>query len=202
VADDNPDSQAPGRLAVIQDLANSFDARRGRDDLATPGDAERWLGKHRIAMPAAGLTTADLHDLHGLRAALRGLLLANNGGESHAQDLQVLNRVIRESGLRPTFGPGCMIDIEVPAAGFVASLAAIVAIVLQASSAGAWSRLKACPQDACNYTFYDRTKNNSRTWCSMSRCGSQAKMRTYRARQRTSAGSDTRPEHNAPVSGA
>ena len=202
MADDNPDPQAPGRLAVIQDLANSFDARRGRDDLATPGDAERWLGKHRIVMPAAGLTTADLHDLHGLRAALRGLLLANNGGESHAQDLQVLNRVIRESGLRPTFGPGCMIDIEVPAAGFVASLATIVAIVLQASSAGAWSRLKACPQDACNYTFYDRTKNNSRTWCSMSRCGSQAKMRTYRARQRTSAGSYTRPEPNEPVSGA
>ena len=202
MANDNPNSQAPGRLAVIQDLANSFDVRRGRDDLATPGDAERWLGKHRIAMPAAGLTTADLHDLHGLRAALRGLLLANNGGESHAQDLRVLNRVVGESGLRPTFGPGCMIDIEVPVAGFVASLATIVAIVLQASSAGTWSRLKACPQDACNYTFYDRTKNNSRTWCSMSRCGSQAKMRTYRARQRTSAGSDTRPEHNAPVSGA
>ena len=202
MADDNTDSQAPGRLAVIQDLANSFDVRRGRDDLATPGDAERWLGKHRIAMPAAGLTTADLHDLHGLRAALRGLLLANNGGESHAQDLRVLNRVVGESDLRPTFGPGCMIDIEVPVAGFVASLATIVAIVLQASSAGTWSRLKACPQDACNYTFYDRTKNNSRTWCSMSRCGSQAKMRTYRARQRTSAGSDTRPAHNAPVSGA
>ena len=33
-------------------------------------------------------------------------------------------------------------------------------------------RWHACPQDACNYTFYDRTKNNSRTWCSMSRCGS------------------------------
>ena len=202
MADDNPDSQAPGRLAVIQDLANSFDVRRGRDDLATPGDAERWLGKHRIAVPAAGLATADLHDLHGLRAALRGLLLANNGDESHAQDLQILNGVIRESGLRPTFGPGCVIDVEVPAAGFVASLATIVAIVLQASSAGTWSRLKACPQDACNYTFYDRTKNSSRTWCSMSRCGSQAKMRAYRTRKRTSAGSDPRPGHNAPVSGA
>lgn len=174
----------PDRLDVIQDLANSFDVRRGRDDLATSGDAERWLAEHRIAVPAAGLTTTDLDALHGLRAALRGLLLSNNGGESHAQDLQVLNGVIRESGLHPTFGPGCVIDIEIPAAGFVASLATIVAIVLQASAAGTWSRLKACPQDACNYAFYDRTKPNSRTWCSMSRCGSQAKMRTYRARQR------------------
>jgi len=199
VAEDNQDAQAPGRLAVIQDLANSFDVRRGRDDLATLGEAERWLGKHRIAVPAAGLTAADLAALHGLRAALRGLLLANNGGDSRAQDLDVLNGVVGESGLRPTFGPGCVVDIDIPAAGFVASLAAIVAIMLQASSAGTWSRLKACPQDACNYTFYDRTKNKSRTWCSMSRCGSQAKMRTYRARQRTRARSGTRPEHSSPA---
>jgi predicted RNA-binding Zn ribbon-like protein len=202
VPEDNQDSPAPGRLAVIQDLANSFDVRRGRDDLATPGDAERWLGKHRIAVPATGLTTADLDALHGLRAALRRLLLANNGGDSRTQDLDVLNGLVRDSGLRPTFGPGCAVDLEIPTTGFVASLATIVAIVLKASSAGTWSRLKACPQDACNYTFYDRTKNHSRTWCSMSRCGSQAKMRTYRARQRTSVGSDTRPEHNTPVSGA
>ncbi len=194
MAEDKPDSGAPGRLAVIQDLANSFDVRRGRDDLATPGDAERWLGEHRIAVPAEGLTTSDLDALHSLRAALRGLLLANNGGESDAQDLEVLNGVVRESGLRPTFGPGCVIDVEVPAAGFLAGLASIVAIVLQAGSAGTWSRLKACPEDACNYAFYDRAKNNSRTWCSMSRCGSRVKMRTYRARQRADAGTDTRPD--------
>lgn len=202
MAEDNRDPQAPGRLAVIQELANSFDVRRGRDDLASPSGAEQWLVAHQIAVPAAGLTTADLDALHGLRAALRGLLLANNGGESHAQDLQVLNRVVRESGLRPTFGPRCVIDVELPAAGFMASLATIVAIVVQASTAGTWSRLKACPQDACNYTFYDRTKNNSRTWCSMSRCGSQAKMRTYRARHRASAGSDLRPDHGEPISSA
>jgi predicted RNA-binding Zn ribbon-like protein len=183
VTEDKRDPQAPGRLAVIQDLANSFDVRRVRDDLATPSDAERWLIEHQIAVPPTGLTTADLNALHRLRAALRGLLLANNEGENRAQDLEVLNGVVRESGLRPKFGPGCVIDIEIPASGFVAILATIVAIVQQASSAGNWSRLKACPEDACNYAFYDRTKNNSRTWCSMSRCGSRAKMRTYRARQ-------------------
>jgi len=41
VGGDQEDSPAPGRLAVIQDLANSFDVRRGRDDLATAGDAAR-----------------------------------------------------------------------------------------------------------------------------------------------------------------
>lgn len=188
MAEDKRDSQAPGRLAVVQSLANSFDVRRGRDDLATPSDAERWLSAHQIAAPATGLTAADLTALYRLRAALRGLLLANNGSANRAQDLEVLNGVVRESGLRPTFGPGCVIGVEIPAAGFVATLATIVAIVLQASSAGTWSRLKACPEDACNYTFYDRAKNNSRTWCSMSRCGSRVKMRNYRARQGTSPG--------------
>ncbi|MBV9596829.1 MAG: CGNR zinc finger domain-containing protein [Chloroflexi bacterium] len=37
-----------------------------------------------------------------------------------------------------------------------------------------WRRLKACPGDACSCAFYDQTRNNSREWCSMTRCGSRA----------------------------
>jgi predicted RNA-binding Zn ribbon-like protein len=31
--------------------------------------------------------------------------------------------------------------------------------------------------------FYDRSKNSSRTWCSMSSCGNRAKTRAYRGRR-------------------
>src|SRR5215469_12858262 len=113
------DHPAPGRLAVIQDLANSFDVRRGRDDLATRDDAARWL--------------------HELRAALRGLLLANNGQENRGEDLAVVDRVVRDSGLRPRLGPNGQVEVDVPAGGFLASLAWNVAIVLEAAFAGTWN---------------------------------------------------------------
>jgi len=177
------DHPAPGRLAVIQDLANSFDVRRGRDDLATRDDAARWLHEHGIAGSAKPLTADDLATFHELRAALRGLLLANNGQENRGEDLAVVDRVVRDSGLRPRLGPNGQVEVEVPAGGFLASLAWIVAIVLEAAFAGTWNRLKACPEDACNYPFYDRSKNRSRTWCAMARCGSRVKMRSYRARR-------------------
>ena len=65
--------------------------------------------------------------------------------------------------------------------GLVASLLAIIA---RAQADGTWSRMKACRADDCRWAFYDRSRNRSRTWCSMSECGNRAKARSYRARQR------------------
>jgi len=42
---------------------------------------------------------------------------------------------------------------------------------------GALERLKAC--DACQFVYLDASKNNSRRWCSMDDCGTDAKMRRY-----------------------
>ncbi|HEV7931895.1 MAG TPA: CGNR zinc finger domain-containing protein [Actinomadura sp.] len=61
----------------------------------------------------------------------------------------------------------------------------IVGIVYDAMRDWTWRRLKACPEDACNYTFYDTSRNGARVWCSMAGCGSKVKMRAYRARART-----------------
>ena len=64
-----------------------------------------------------------------------------------------------------------------------------LAIVTRALTDGTWSRLRACPD--CQWVFYDTSRNNRRTWCSMTAsdgargCGSIAKTRTYRQRRRT-----------------
>jgi predicted RNA-binding Zn ribbon-like protein len=65
--------------------------------------------------------------------------------------------------------------------GLVASLLAIVA---RAQADGTWERMKACAAEDCRWAFYDRSRNRSRTWCSMAECGNRAKARSYRARQR------------------
>jgi predicted RNA-binding Zn ribbon-like protein len=49
--------------------------------------------------------------------------------------------------------------------------------VHDAQLTGDWLRLKACRQ--CQYAFYDRSRNRSAAWCSMSICGNRSKNRAY-----------------------
>jgi predicted RNA-binding Zn ribbon-like protein len=73
------------------------------------------------------------------------------------------------------------------------ALGQIAGITYDAIRDGTWSRLKSCPEDACNYTFYDTSRNGSRVWCSMSGCGSKVKMRAYRARAKADQESVGKP---------
>jgi predicted RNA-binding Zn ribbon-like protein len=172
---------APGRLALIQELANSFDIRRGRDDLAGVQDAARWLRARGLLGPRQALTPQGLELLRRLRAVIRRMCLANNGAAPQAADLDFLNALARDSGLRPAFtASGFGLDVSAP--GAIGALGQIVGIVYGSMQKGTWARLRACPEDACNYTFYDTSRNRSRVWCSMAGCGSKAKMRAYRAR--------------------
>ena len=44
--------------------------------------------------------------------------------------------------------------------------------------------LRECSDDTCAWMFVDRTKNHSRRWCSENTCGSRAKVRAFRQRQK------------------
>jgi predicted RNA-binding Zn ribbon-like protein len=47
------------------------------------------------------------------------------------------------------------------------------------------SRVRICAaEDGCGWTFLDRSKNQSRRWCSMSDCGNRAKARRHYRRVR------------------
>jgi predicted RNA-binding Zn ribbon-like protein len=48
-------------------------------------------------------------------------------------------------------------------------------------------RVKECGGVHCGWVFLDLTKNNRRRWCEMEVCGSRAKVRRYRQRQRQAA---------------
>ena len=102
--------------------------------------------------------------------ALRALLLANNGGALDG------NQTLEASVTVVLNGDG--------AARLVADdvVGELLAIVARAQADGTWQRMKACP--ACGWAFYDRSRNRSRTWCTMSVCGNRAKARSYRARHR------------------
>jgi predicted RNA-binding Zn ribbon-like protein len=108
-----------------------------------------------------------------LREALRSLLADKRDPEAIA----ALNA--RRARLEVRFGH--VGEARLEGDGLVASLLAIVA---RAQADGTWERMKACAAEDCRWAFYDRSRNRSRTWCSMAECGNRAKARSYRARQR------------------
>src|SRR5215213_10291349 len=80
----------------------------------------------------------------------------------------------------PTLGP--------ESSGVSAALGRILAAVVRATDEGIWGRLKVCSNDACQWAFYDRSRNRSGKWCTMEVCGNRMKARTFRQRQGTGEG--------------
>jgi predicted RNA-binding Zn ribbon-like protein len=64
------------------------------------------------------------------------------------------------------------------------ALGLVLAVVREAQADGTWARLKTCPGHHCGWAFYDHSRNNAGTWCSMRVCGGREKARAYRRRSR------------------
>ena len=80
------------------------------------------------------------------------------------------------------------VTVELPVGGAPRLVAKdVVGAVLAAASRLAvldhWERVKICPADDCRWAFYDRSRNHSRTWCSMQVCGNREKARAWRGRR-------------------
>jgi predicted RNA-binding Zn ribbon-like protein len=65
------------------------------------------------------------------------------------------------------------------------ALGILLAITTSAMLDESWSRLKTCPGHHCGWVFYDRSRNNSGRWCSMTVCGGREKSRAHYRRHRT-----------------
>ena len=61
---------------------------------------------------------------------------------------------------------------------------AIVKSVAELVSTGRWRAMRECASDSCTWMFLDTTKNHSRRWCEMARCGNRDKVHRFRARSR------------------
>jgi predicted RNA-binding Zn ribbon-like protein len=171
-------ASAPGELALVERFVNTADLDRGTDDLATVEGLTAWLA-------GEGLTGAfdggDRERIVAFREALRALLLANHGGPPDPEAVATLDRAAPLVVAFDRAGEATLVPAGAGADGVLARLAAIVA---RAQADGTWARMKACPNDRCRWAFYDRSRNRSRTWCTMRVCGNRAKARSYRARHR------------------
>jgi predicted RNA-binding Zn ribbon-like protein len=168
-------------LELIRDFVNTVDLEEGTDRIADPAGLVSWLSD------AAGLeveppTAAGHRAILELRESLRRLLLANNGVPLDERRLAGLRDAADRAELAVAVDGGS-VGLGSDTAGLASFEAAVLLAVADAQMHGSWSRLKACPADDCHWAFLDRSKNRSRTWCSMEVCGNRRKTARYRARR-------------------
>lgn len=182
---------APPPLDLVQAFVNTraihHDERFAHDDLSSPAALAAWWQRHMALDGALPVTTVDLEMALAVREGLRGLLARNNDSadEQDARAVERLDAVAAALPLRVAFdatGEAGIVPVGTGPAREV--LAGLLVRTVQAQTDGSWSRLKVCRAADCREAFYDVSRNRSRTWCSMSLCGTRAKHRSFVDRRR------------------
>jgi predicted RNA-binding Zn ribbon-like protein len=179
---------ASGDLMLVQAFVNSrWDLERELQDQF--GDREglaKWLAERDLVPAGTQVSDADLRRALDARDGLQALLFANNGAELDAGVVGRLNRALRGRGIFVQLHADAPPDFVPTRRDFDGALALIGRIAALAQLDGTWIRLKACRGDDCGWAFYDHSRNQAGSWCSMSVCGSRTKARNYRRRKRGS----------------
>jgi predicted RNA-binding Zn ribbon-like protein len=107
---------------------------------------------------------------------------ANNGDlVDHAAAAALLDASGRRAALAVRFDTGS-IRLVSREGGVRGALGVVLGAAGEAMADGSWRRAKACRSETCRWAFVDRSRNQSRQWCSMSVCGNRAKARAFRKR--------------------
>jgi predicted RNA-binding Zn ribbon-like protein len=168
-----PSPAVPLHLRLILAAANTYDVEEHRDDWENPADLSRWLHNHAGRSASDAVTSREHATAIAFRDALRQLILDGVSEPFDAAAEPFGLRLITRDGV-PKLAP--------TDTGPLGGLAMVAAAIARAAAEGTWDRIKICPADDCQVTFYDESRNHSRTWCSMRVCGNRTKTRVYRAR--------------------
>jgi predicted RNA-binding Zn ribbon-like protein len=177
---------APGELELIRRFVNSLDKDDAIEELSSPSALADWLETHDID-PGPRLGEKDLTRAIRFREALRALLLANHGEPLPADAASTLEAAAGHARVELGVDSEGKVSIKPVEPGIDGLVAKVLGIAREAQIAGTWQRLKVCPDATCSWAFYDKSRNSSRTWCSMGVCGNRAKTRRYRRRRRERA---------------
>jgi predicted RNA-binding Zn ribbon-like protein len=172
--------EAPGRLDLLRRFVNTLDLPDGPDRLDTPEGASEWCRDEGLPIVA---NQSDCDRLRAFREALRDALFANNGEFDATQAWHQLEPFARDASVTVAI-EDCTPVLRPVGSGAGATIGALLTIVYDAVSDGTWHRLRACRKSSCRYAYYDRSKNASRAWCSMTSCGNREKAHRRRQRER------------------
>jgi predicted RNA-binding Zn ribbon-like protein len=155
------------------------------DKLSGAAEVTAWLRAQGLVGPDVAARSGDFTRALAIRNGLRAAFALHHDGVS--APVPALDEVARALPLRVAFDEP-LPRLVAAGSGVAGGLAQLLVAVAECRSSGVWRRLKLCRSEACQWAFYDVSKNRSRAWCSMEVCGNRQKTRSYRARHRSDAG--------------
>jgi hypothetical protein len=176
---------APGDLELVQRFMNLHEHEAGIEGDLPPSREmlEDFLRGRGLLEDRAPFTDADREVALELHRALHAKVRANLGEPMADAALAAIDQAAQRAGLHPHFGHEGPVLVPTEEGG-PGALGRVVAVAFLADLVGSWGDLKECAGDDCNAVFFDRSKNHSGRWCSMSTCGNRAKVRAWRERRR------------------
>lgn len=178
---------APSELELVQRFMNLHEHAPGTNESRPPTRemVRTFLVERALLDEGATFSRSDHETALALHRALHAKVRANAGEQDVSEaDVAAIDDVARRAGLYPRFGAGG--PTLAPAVGGVrGALGRLVAVAFLADLTGSWVHLKECAGANCFAVFFDRSKNHSGRWCSMSGCGNRAKVRAWRERRRS-----------------
>jgi predicted RNA-binding Zn ribbon-like protein len=183
---------APGELSLLQSFLNThFDLSGtwGMDLLDEPDRLKRWLvNRELLSASARPPTIEEVGLVLAVREGLRALAEANHGAASRIgpSPRPAVTEALSTVCLGLGWG-GAGLVLHARGDGVEGAMSGLLCVAATAMIDGRWERMKKCPGEDCGWVFFDRSRNNSGRWCSMSVCGGRAKARSYYRRRRTSS---------------
>jgi predicted RNA-binding Zn ribbon-like protein len=169
----------PADQRLFFTFLNSHHSDEVPDWFANREQFERWLTKERVAeSDLIEVSTEDVELARATRDALDALI-----DDRSPRNAAQLDAIAAASPIHVRFEAASS-RLEPAARGIRGLSARVLGIAHDAMRDGTWDRLSHCGNDTCQRAFLDQSKNRSRRWCDMDVCGTQAKSRAYRARQR------------------
>lgn len=178
-------SPAPGDLELVRGFMSLHDHERTSSvSLAPSVETLAWFLRTNGLLPdGVEIDEADAEWVFAVRAALVAKVRENMGEPVDATATERLNICAVETGLRPRFdGP----RLDSTAGGVRGAVGVLLGIAFMAELDDSWHRFRMCANPDCKTVFYDRSKNHSAKWCSMSSCGNRNKVRAFRQRHAAS----------------
>jgi predicted RNA-binding Zn ribbon-like protein len=144
--------------------------------------------RNYVPLKLLGQKPASLRDnARALREALRQMFQrAVRAGKVAPRDVETLNLLLERfpaAGRIERSNGDWTMSWESQADGAEKIFYAIVKSAAELLATGRWRTVRECASNTCTWMFLDTSKNHSRRWCEMARCGNRDKVHRFRARR-------------------
>ena len=182
-------AEDPGEeLSSDADLA-AWAAQAGILSAGEAGRLQAGAWQNYVPLKLPGRKRASLRDdARALREVLRQMFQrAARDGKVAPRHVDTLNLLLKRSpaaGRIERSKDGWTMSWESQAGGAEKIVYAIVKSAAELVATGRWRAVRECASGTCTWMFLDGSKNHSRRWCEMARCGNRDKVQRFRARSR------------------